>query len=63
MTGYSPVTPAVPISGPFTSPIFPPGPNPFLRCPLPPVVVTPDSLRQFYRDGMIPQSRIITPSL
>lgn len=33
----------------------------FIRCPLPPVSVTPDSLRQFYTPG-IPQTRTMTPS-
>jgi hypothetical protein len=33
----------------------------FLRCPLPPVSVTPDSLRQFDMPG-IPQTRTMTPS-
>lgn len=32
-----------------------------LRCPLPPVAITPDSLRQFYRGGTVPQHRILTP--
>jgi hypothetical protein len=30
---------------------------------MPPVNVTPDTLRQFYRGGLIPQSRIMTPSV
>jgi hypothetical protein len=33
----------------------------FQRCPLPPVSVTPDSLRQFQTPG-IPQTRTMTPS-
>ena len=36
--------------------------NPFLRCPLPPIAVTPDSLRQYYSGGQIPQFRILTPT-
>jgi hypothetical protein len=36
--------------------------NPFLRCPMPPVAVTPDSLRQYYIGGQVPQFRILTPS-
>ena len=48
---------------------FPPltGPTPVqntvLRCPLPYVVASsPDSLRQFYGGGVIPQYRITPPS-
>lgn len=43
----------------------PSGPNPFLRCPLPLAFDGPpvDALRQFYRNGEIPQTRIITPNL
>jgi hypothetical protein len=36
-----------------------PGFNPMLRCPLPPVSATSDSLRQFYRGGQVPQSRLL----
>jgi hypothetical protein len=36
--------------------------NPFLRCPMPPVGVTPDSLRQYYVRGQVPQFRILTPA-
>jgi len=36
--------------------------NKFLRCPLPPVAFTPDSSRQFYKGGNIPQSRLLTPT-
>jgi hypothetical protein len=36
--------------------------NPFLRCPMPPVAVTPDSLRQYYVGGQVPQFRILTPN-
>jgi hypothetical protein len=35
--------------------------NPVIRCPLPPVSVTPDSLRQYYLNGQIPQYRLLTP--
>jgi hypothetical protein len=35
--------------------------NPFLRCPMPPISVTPDSLRQYYSGGQIPQFRVLTP--
>lgn len=47
---------------PAQPPEYPPATNPYLRCPLPPVNVTPDSLRQFYKGGEIPQARILTPS-
>jgi len=36
--------------------------NPFLRCPMPPVGITPDSLRQYYVKGQVPQFRILTPA-
>lgn len=35
--------------------------NTVMRCPLPPVQVTPDSLRQFYMGGQVPQMRLLTP--
>lgn len=59
--GYTPVQPPV-LSAPTQPPQFPPAPHPYLRCPLPPVSVTPDSLRQFYKGGEVPQARILTPS-
>lgn len=54
---------------PPTRPAFPvvpdaeqqPGLSMFLRCPMPPISVTPDTLRQFYRGGQIPQHRVVTP--
>ena len=36
--------------------------SPMMRCPLPPIAVSPDSLRQFYRGGMLPQKRLFGPS-
>jgi len=36
-----------------------PGSNPVLRCPLPQITSSPDSLRQFYVGGFIPQTRLI----
>lgn len=36
--------------------------NSMMRCPLPPLQVSPDSLRQFYRGGQLPQTRILTPN-
>lgn len=50
-----PVSPGVQES---LEPVF----NTFLRCPLPPVAVTPDSLRQYYRGSLIPQNRLMTPA-
>lgn len=37
-----------------------PGLNIYLRCPMPRVTGQPDTLRQFYREGL-PQQRIIFP--
>lgn len=34
-------------------------PNPFIRCPLPPLNVNPDTLRQFDESGKIPARRVI----
>lgn len=36
-----------------------PGPNAVLRCPLPQITSSPDSLRQFYNGGYVPQTRLI----
>lgn len=60
--GYTPVERQPVLSAPTQPPQFPPAPHPYLRCPLPPVSVTPDSLRQFYKGGEVPQARILTPS-
>ena len=30
-----------------------------MRCSLPPIIAAPDSVRQFYRGGAIPQSRLL----
>lgn len=38
-----------------------PGLNAMMRCPLPPVSVSPDSLRQYYRGGQLPQTRVMSP--
>jgi hypothetical protein len=35
--------------------------NPMIRCPLPPMQVSPDNLRQFYLGGAVPQMRILAP--
>jgi hypothetical protein len=37
--------------------------NSMIRCPLPPIFqASPDSLRQFYVGGKVPQSRLLTPA-
>src|SRR5580658_2968606 len=46
----------------YTGDQYPLNPNPFRRCPLPAIVVSPDDLRQFYQGGAIPQNRIMTPA-
>ena len=40
-----------------------PAMNMFLRCPLPPIVVYPDSLRQYERHGAVPQMRVPAPDI
>lgn len=35
------------------------GANPFIRCPLPPFNVSPDTLRQFEENGKVPSRRVI----
>ena len=38
--------------------------NSFMRCPLPPIwQANPDSIRQFYVSGRVPQNRIFAPSV
>ena len=64
--GYEHIPPQVftaPLTTPAQPPTFPQAPNQFLRCPLPPTAITPDSLRQFYRTGEIPQARVMTPTI
>jgi hypothetical protein len=66
--GYSPVQPQ-PVVSRVQGPGLPsdsqePGFNHFLRCPLPPIwQSSPDSLRQFYQNGKVPQTRIFNPPL
>lgn len=61
--GYVPVEP---ISGAVGTPPSinqQPGYSPFMRCPLPPIAtVNPDSLRQFYTNGVVPQTRMLNPN-
>lgn len=53
-----PVTPQAPPSSNLE-----PGYNVYLRCPLPPIwSATPDSLRQFYQNSVVPQTRLFSPS-
>jgi hypothetical protein len=63
LTGYTPVQvePTLAKYHPPMEPDLQPKFNPMLRCPLPPVSVTPDSLRQFYLGGVVPQMRVFTP--
>lgn len=58
---YSPVTaPSIPpVFSRSLEPVF----NPVLRCPLPPINAGPDNLRQYYRGGDVPQSRIMPPGI
>lgn len=60
LSGYEPVEPkgqkAMPPMVDF-QPVY----NPYIRCPLPPISVTPDSLRQYYVGGQVPQFRVLTP--
>lgn len=60
LQGYEPVTPA-----PGPTPAYQPSSNlnPFLRSPLPATSATPDALRQFYNGGLVPQTRIVSPTL
>lgn len=62
LSNYAPVSTPTP-----TTPIIPiidqqPGLNVYLRCPLPPVwQSSPDSLRQFYSNNKVPQTRLFNP--
>ncbi len=58
LSGYTPVTPSPQASLPPTQNLQPVL-NTVIRCPLPPVFQSnPDSLRQFYSGGAVPQFRI-----
>lgn len=63
MSGYKPVD--VPSSAPtqgLPSSNLEPGYNVYIRCPLPPVwTSSPDSLRQYYRNNVVPQTRLFNP--
>lgn len=60
LSGYVPVV-KLPNAMPPIDNDLQPRMNPFVRCPIPPVSVSPDSLRQFYLGGKIPQMRLMTP--
>jgi hypothetical protein len=60
LTGYMPVARPTAFQPPVELELQP-RLNTMLRCPIPPVAVTPDSLRQFYQGGVIPQMRVLTP--
>lgn len=62
MSGYTPASSSgLPASSPSNE--MQPGFNTMIRCPLPPIFqATPDSLRQFYIDGKVPQNRILSPA-
>lgn len=62
LSGYAPVENT---SGPGKAPrpevSLQPVLSSMIRCPLPPVNATPDSLRSFYVGGLIPQHRLMIP--
>jgi hypothetical protein len=59
--GYAPVTNAG-AAGPPPDSNQQPTRNAFMRCPFPPIATaSPDSLRQFYTNGVVPQNRIYNP--
>ena len=63
MSGYVPVDKlsAAPAQG-IPSSNLEPGYNVYIRCPLPPVwTSSPDSLRQYYRNNLVPQTRLFNP--
>ena len=62
LSGYTPVAPVQSNLASSISQSSEPTLNAFLRCPLPPVwQTTPDSLRQFYQGGRVPQTRLFNP--
>lgn len=63
LSGYSPTEPTQHVTGSLPSSNLEPGHNRFLRCPIPPVwTTTPDTLRQFYKNDVVPQFRLFNPS-
>lgn len=62
VSGYVPVDKStVPNKGASLAHPLEPTLNPFSRFPLPPMQVSPDSLRQFYQGGQVPQMRFLVP--
>lgn len=62
LTGYAPASGAAPAPPPPAGNLQP-NLNAMLRCPLPPIWQTsPDSLRQFYLGGQVPQARLLSPA-
>lgn len=62
--GYAPVQSPAGAAGAPPSVDQQPGFSPYMRCPLPPIwQASPDSLRQFYTSGVVPQTRLLTPTL
>lgn len=66
LEGYTPVVPAAPppqTPQPTPSTNQEPSRNAVLRCTLPPLwQASPDSLRQFYLNGKVPQFRLMSPN-
>lgn len=61
ISGYTPVDESKEPSKGASSHPLEPTLNPFGRFPLPPMQVSPDSLRQFYQGGQVPQMRFLVP--
>lgn len=61
LSGYVPVKASPQASLPPTQGLEPTI-NTMIRCPLPPIFqASPDSLRQFYQGGKVPQTRLLSP--
>lgn len=59
LEGYAPVENQPALQGAAPPLDMQPGINTMLRCPLPAIASSPDSLRQFYLGGKIPQMRVL----
>lgn len=62
LDGYAPVENQPALQGAAPPSDMQPGMNPMLRCPLPAISSNPDSLRQFYLGGKVPQMRVFPPT-
>jgi hypothetical protein len=63
LSGYSPVTEVNSRTASPPTNELQPGLNAMIRCPLPPIFqASPDSLRQFYVGGQVPQARLLSPA-